>query len=287
VGRRSKDRRWRRHQRGDVGGERTQSVESDDPAAKRGAPDLTGSETRHGARLPAPAGLLLSLQQTAGNRAVSGLIQRGRMLQRVANYKAKDTRANVVVDDSDNPITLTGSAKDEQGADVELSGKLIYEQVEIPGKAVSSGSRKKRKDALEIKDVVAQPKGIRLGQILVWHLARYAREQGIKYVVAGNILREGGARELFYGPLGFLDYKDARPWKELDARRAQLERWLEEFAPRNVPAGVRAALGDTTQKVVEERLQVAGEMAANKIFVSTRELEEKAYARWSRRWSSQ
>jgi hypothetical protein len=153
------------------------------------------------------------------------------MLQRVANYRAKDTRANVVVDDSDNPITLTGSAKDEQGADVELSGKLIYEQVEIPGKAVSSGSRKKRTDALEIKDVVAQPKGIRLGQILVAPRALRARTRNQVRRCRQHLERRRSARALLR----------AVGLSRLQGRSALEGAGREEGAAGAVARGIRTA----------------------------------------------
>jgi hypothetical protein len=59
-----------------VGGERTHSVERDFRAAKRRAPVLARLATGRGGRSSAPAELLRSLQQTAGNQAVSGLLQR-------------------------------------------------------------------------------------------------------------------------------------------------------------------------------------------------------------------
>ena len=54
------------------------SVEGEAAAARQGGPDLARSATGLGAPLPALPGLLLSLQPSGGNRAVSGLVQRWR-----------------------------------------------------------------------------------------------------------------------------------------------------------------------------------------------------------------
>jgi hypothetical protein len=60
-----------------VARERTNAVETEAPAARR-AGGLAQSAARLGDQLPEVAQLLLSLQQSAGNRAVSGLVQRWR-----------------------------------------------------------------------------------------------------------------------------------------------------------------------------------------------------------------
>jgi hypothetical protein len=57
-----------------VSGNREEAVERKSLAAKRDGRDGTGSAA--GAPLSAQAGLLLSIQQSAGNRAVTGLVQR-------------------------------------------------------------------------------------------------------------------------------------------------------------------------------------------------------------------
>jgi hypothetical protein len=60
-----------------VARERTNAVETEAPAARR-AGGLAQSAARFGDQLPEVAQLLLSLQQSAGNRAVTGLVQRWR-----------------------------------------------------------------------------------------------------------------------------------------------------------------------------------------------------------------
>jgi hypothetical protein len=57
---------------------RMRAIEWEALAARRGGPNLARSPSPRGAPLPAQAGLLLSLQESHGNRAVSRLVQRWR-----------------------------------------------------------------------------------------------------------------------------------------------------------------------------------------------------------------
>jgi hypothetical protein len=94
-----------------VGAERTQSVESDVPAAKRRPPDVARSAAGQGARLPAPAGLLLSLQQTAGNRAVRDLLQRSRPARALIQREPGPGDGKEVLDDLTRPDWLPHGAE--------------------------------------------------------------------------------------------------------------------------------------------------------------------------------
>ena len=120
-----------------MAGERTQSAESDVPAAKRRAPDLARSATGHGARLPAPAGLLLSLQQTAGNRAVRGLLQRSgpprrRAMSSPGVIQREPGDGKEVLDDLTNPEWMPHGAetfagkKAITGAELKLLMKVLW-----------------------------------------------------------------------------------------------------------------------------------------------------------------
>jgi hypothetical protein len=253
-----------------VGIEGTSAPERGTAQALKGRrPDRSESPSPDGA----PGRLLLSLQDTAGNRAVSGLVQRLRVVagvpagtvQRDASYTSK--KALATVHDSGNPITAEGTAVDAAGNTGELKGALSYFETSVPGEAVGS-SIGLQPPALEIKAIDAKPRGTALGNILMWHLARKALAEKIDYVVAGNVT---DARGPFYGPLGFLDYKNARKHADLKAEENQLRQQMS--GPGPVPPESGARLNEVVHAIAE-----------NRIFANAAELEENARAKWSARW---
>jgi hypothetical protein len=270
-----------------------------DPAARRRAgPDLAGSGPSVVDAPPGRPRRLLSLQQTVGNEAVARLVQRLRegsetrprdplrsslgvftpmprgVLQRVVNYDTLDgTTIFATVDDSANPITMTGALRVDEANEVAIKGSLTYREVaDIPAAAVSDSIFARFGGdvrALDIKTITAVPQGRRIGHVLAWHLARLAGARGIGFVTAGDV---SAARDPFYTPLGFVDFKNAPSWASLVRRKDELQQQMAGAA--------------ITPAISSEYERVVALMAANKIFISTAELEANALRGWSQRWRS-
>lgn len=138
-----------------------------------------------------------------------------------------------------NSIELTGKLIAPGGDGLSPKGAVYMPEYKVADERSKAPSRireveggwwenlRNPSDALRVQNLSAEPKGMKLGQLLTYHHALEAKRRGKPYVIA---MKVSDARTPFYVPLGFKDYNGSKPWQQLDNQHRQLEADLRRDA---------------------------------------------------------
>ncbi len=180
--------------------------------------------------------------------------------------------SRIVIESTAGKITVDGQILRGHRPEV-VSGSVEFKQTRVPKGAVSNslwsfGSV----DAIEITNLTADPRGARIGDILLYHLSRYAATAGVSYITAGNVT---GARAPYYTPLGFVDFLNQDSWATLTTRKAHLETQMETTS--DVPS----------DDLVEQYQDTVQKMKDNMIFITRGTLQTNTAAKWATHWQTE
>ncbi|MEX6686850.1 DUF4157 domain-containing protein [Danxiaibacter flavus] len=189
-----------------------------------------------------------------------------------ANKNRLGLAGSVDVTAGDTSITLAGTLKNGANQDVPATGTVYIPQYKTdkdrskePVAEKDRGWFEKRwdpADALRVMNLSADPRGMKLGQLLTYHHGLEAQRQGKPYVIA---MKVSDARGPFYTPLGFTDYNGSRPYDLIKQQRDDIDALLRSQQG--------AALGQQeVSAFVEKRTELTSEMEASSMIISTEDL---------------
>jgi len=208
----------------------------------------------------------------------------------LARYRAKNAIASVAVRaGGGNSLRLRGPYRvNLPGADFmvnflfgtqELDAQVTFKPVKIPKAAVDSDFfNRYTVNAYEIVSLDAkfttglassEARGTGAGDLLLYHLAKKAVQDGVSWIVAGNVT---GSRDKFYTPIGFCDFRNQKSWKDLQSEKKKTELALNEAKSSDL---LKHA---TSYQAINDAL------AANKVFISAVVLYNATMSRWMTRW---
>lgn len=137
-------------------------------------------------------------------------------------------------------------------------------------------------DTLAISTMDAKPNGQGLGNVLVYHLADLAVQNGVEYVTAKNVVTRAN---MFYQRLGFRPFRSQntvltdRGWQA----GTDLAAWYQNFRQAQNQAYLNAN-PQAQPGILARTLAVADVLAANHMFVSAATLRTNAGAAWAANW---
>jgi hypothetical protein len=175
----------------------------------------------------------------------------------------------VDVNVGETEIRLAGTLKDGTGKPIKATGTVYlpeYKTSENRGTAPVEATTRSGwdnfwspADALRVKNLTADPRGMRLGQLLTLHHGQAAKKRGKEHVLAMNV---SDARVPFYEPLGFTEYDASRPYAMLKRQKDGIDEFLRSPNAQHLP-----------QKQLQEHLQqrqaLIDEMAESALIISS------------------
>jgi len=153
-------------------------------------------------------------------------------------------RGGIDVTTGTGEVRIAGSLKDTDDKDVPVTGTVYtpeyfvdHAQRTVP--PVPGASRSlwesfwKPANALRVQNVTADPRGMKLGQLMTHEVALEALRRGKSHVIAMSV---SDARGPFYTPLGFGDYDTSKPWQDLKRQHDEIANYLHSPAAANLSA---------------------------------------------------
>ncbi len=143
------------------------------------------------------------------------------------------------VNKTDTSIELKGKLIGDEGQGLNTKGVVYMPEYKVQDDRNNPPERIREKeanmganffypsDALRVQNLSAEPRGMKLGQILTYHHGLEAKRRSKPYVVA---MKVSDARAPFYAPLGFRDYNGSKPWQSLNDQHNELEVGLRRDA---------------------------------------------------------
>jgi hypothetical protein len=201
-----------------------------------------------------------------------------------------------------NKLRLSGSVDvDENEANIDVTGKLTSEaNKDLPvSESVNISAYKVSKDrsqepvrasdrleitnffeppnALRVANLSARPRGIRLGQLLMYHHALMAQNQEKPYIIAVNV---SDARGPVYEPLGFTDYNKSRPWNDLNAKKQSYDDRLRSEEGKQLSQ-------KEVDAILEARQALVDELSRSSMIIDTNLLINNSRRSWELVWTEQ
>ena len=193
---------------------------------------------------------------------------------------ANGDTGDIAVEAQGKQVKLWGSTKPRSGGQrVHVTGSVSLHPVDIPeSKLLSTGDPETVIPCLRVFGIQTSERGLRLGQLLTYHHACYAKQRGINYIVAQSVSGAGGG---FYLPLGFRDFLGDETWQDLHRESQDLDFAIRSM-PQNLPPTPE---GTSPMEGLVSRLVKTKEKLSNvSMFIPTDELIANSYDAFRTRW---
>lgn len=134
----------------------------------------------------------------------------------------------------------------------------------------------KPSDALRVQALNADPKRMRMGQLLTYEHGLEARARGKPYVLAMSV---SDARGPFYTPLGFQDYNTSKPWTSLRDQHQLLDQQLRTNADNMT--------GEEILLMQQQMAKLKEEMSESSMIIDTNALIANSQQGFSTVWDEE
>ncbi|MFE4107806.1 hypothetical protein [Almyronema epifaneia] len=187
-------------------------------------------------------------------------------------------RGKVEVTTGADKVTATGSITNKQtGAKTPVDGSVLLHEYKMPlNRALAPVPKVGMEipDALRVHNLAANPRGLKLGQLLTYHHGLEAVSRNIPYVIAMNVT---AARGPFYEPLGFTDYNASQPYQQLKDEADAIVAFIQKGGP--------FAYEGHQQELIERLVLVRNLMAESSMIISSSDLVANSKEKWEQVWT--